>query len=365
MSVIKKYRRIVIKIGSNVLTRDDGRPDTTRISALVDQIARLHREGLEVILVSSGAVASGRGMLGTHVGRLDPVSARQLFSAVGQVKLLNRYYDLFNDYGIICGQVLTTRESLSTRRQYLNQRNCMETMLAAGVVPIVNENDTISVTELMFTDNDELSGLVAAMMDAEALIILSNIDGIYDGSPADPASQVIRRVEPGRDLSQYIDPVRSSRGRGGMVSKNRIASRVAGEGIEVIIANGRRDGILTDLLLEGRDIVCTRFEAAPHGASGVKRWIASSEGFAKGALQLDAGAAEAVTRSKAASILPVGVTRIEGDFERDDIVRILAPDGRQLGIGRAACDSRTARESLGLKGLKPLVHCDYLYIEQQ
>ncbi len=117
------------------------------------------------------------------------------------MKLLNRYYDLFNEYGIVCGQVLTTKESLSTRRQYLNQRNCMEVMLSAGVIPIVNENDTISVTELMFTDNDELSGLVAAMMQAEALIILSNIDGIYDGSPSDPSSQVIRRVAPGTSRS--------------------------------------------------------------------------------------------------------------------------------------------------------------------
>ena len=249
----KKYRRIVVKIGSNVLTREDGRPDTTRISALVDQLARLHRAGTEFILVSSGAVASGRSLLETRVGRIDTVSARQLFSAVGQVKLLNRYYDLFNEYGIACGQVLTTKESLSTRRQYLNQRNCMEAMLAAGVVPIVNENDTISVTELMFTDNDELSGLVAAMMGAEALVILSNIDGIYDGSPSDPASQVIRRVAPGRDLSQYIDTARSSRGRGGMTTKSRISSRVAGEGIEVIIANGRRDNILTALALTGEE----------------------------------------------------------------------------------------------------------------
>ena len=236
MDTQNKYRRIVIKVGSNVLTRDDGRPDTTRISALVDQVARLHRAGTEVILVSSGAVASGRSILGQRAGKLDSVSARQLFSAVGQVKLLNRYYDLFNEYGIVCGQVLTTKESLSTRRQYLNQRNCMETMLANGVLPIVNENDTISVTELMFTDNDELSGLVAAMMNAEALIILSNIDGIYDGSPADPASQVIRRVKPSEDLSQYIDPVRSSRGRGGMATKSRVSSRAAAEGIEVIIA---------------------------------------------------------------------------------------------------------------------------------
>lgn len=359
----KKYRRIVVKIGSNVLTREDGRPDTTHISALVDQLARLHRAGTEFILVSSGAVASGRSLLETRVGRIDTVSARQLFSAVGQVKLLNRYYDLFNEYGIACGQVLTTKESLSTRRQYLNQRNCMVTMLANGVLPIVNENDTISVTELMFTDNDELSGLVAAMMNAEALIILSNIDGIYDGSPADPASQVIRRVKPSEDLSQYIDPVRSSRGRGGMATKSRVSSRAAAEGIEVIIANGRRDGILTDLVLAAKDVPCTRFEPAPRAASGVKKWIASSEGFAKGILRIDQGAAEAVRASKAASILAVGVTAVEGDFERDDLVRILSPDGAQLAVGRISCDSGTARRNIGRKGLKPLVHCDYLYLE--
>ena len=357
-----RFRRIVVKVGSNVLTRADGTLDTDRMAALADQIAALHRAGVEVIVVSSGAVAAGRGVIAAG-HRLDAVSARQLYSAVGQVKLLNRYYDLFNEYGIACGQVLTTKESLSTRRQYLNQRNCMEAMLAAGVVPIVNENDTISVTELMFTDNDELSGLVAAMMGAEALVILSNIDGIYDGSPSDPASQVIRRVAPGRDLSQYIDTARSSRGRGGMTTKSRISSRAAGEGIEVVIANGRRDNILTDLILTDRDVVCTRFEAAPRPASGVKKWIASSEGFAKGALHLDAGAAAAVSQSKAASILAVGVTAVEGDFERDDIVRILSPEGAPLGVGRISCDSATARRNLGRKGLKPLIHCDYLYLE--
>ncbi len=362
MANTRKYRRIVIKIGSNVLTRSDSRPDTTRISALVDQIARLYHDGTEIVLVSSGAVASGRSMLGSRTGRIDTVSARQLYSAVGQVRLLNRYYDLFHEYGIVCGQVLTTKESLSTRQQYLNQRNCMEVMLAAGVIPIVNENDTISVTELMFTDNDELSGLVASMMNAEALFILSNVDGIYDRSPSDPTAEVIREVAPAQDLSNCIDPIRSSCGRGGMASKSRIAARVAGEGIEVIIANGRREEILTDLV-GGKEVVCTRFRAATHPASGVKKWIASSEGHAKGALYIDQGAATAIRQSKAASILAVGVVAVEGDFERDDIVRILATDNTQLGVGRIACDSETARRNRGKKGIKPLVHCDYLFLE--
>lgn len=155
-------KRIVIKVGSNVLTRDDGKLDVTRMSALVDQIAWLRRNGYEIILVSSGSIASGRGELKVN-HKLDSVEQRQLFSALGQVKLINLYYDLFREYDIHIGQILTMKESFSTRREYLNQRACMNVMLDNAVVPIINENDTISVTELMFTDNDELSGLIASM----------------------------------------------------------------------------------------------------------------------------------------------------------------------------------------------------------
>ena len=357
-----KRKRITVKIGSNVLARPDGTLDITRMSALTDQIAELHKAGVEIIVISSGAVASGRSELKIH-RKLDAVSARQLFSAVGQAKLINRYYELFREHNIACGQVLTTKENFSTRRQYLTQKQCMEVMLENKVIPIVNENDTISVTELMFTDNDELSGLISAMMDSETLVILSNIDGIYNGAPGQAGSKVIPEIHPGQELSQYIQSGKSSFGRGGMLTKCNIARKVADEGIEVIIANGRRDNILTDLILTDRDVVCTRFEAAPRPASGVKKWIASSEGFAKGALHLDAGAAAAVSQSKAASILAVGVTAVEGDFERDDIVRILSPEGAPLGVGRISCDSATARRNLGRKGLKPLIHCDYLYLE--
>ena len=189
------------------------------------------------------------------------------------------------------------------------------------------------------------------------------MDGIYNGLPGEPGVEVIREVEPERDLQEYIRTEKSGFGRGGMMTKCSIARKGADEGIEVIIANGRRDGILTDLVLAAKDVPCTRFEPAPRAASGVKKWIASSEGFAKGILRIDQGAAEAVRASKAASILAVGVTAVEGDFERDDLVRILSPDGTQLAVGRISCDSETARRNIGRKGLKPLVHCDYLYLE--
>lgn len=358
------YKRITVKVGSNVLTRADGTLDVTRMSAIVDQIAAVRRAGIEVVLISSGAVACGRSELDSAVSpRLDSVSRRQLFSAVGQVKLINRYFDLFGGYGIPVGQVLTMKESFSTRAHYLNQRNCMMVMLASGVLPIVNENDTVSVTELMFTDNDELSGLVAAMTDCDALIILSNIDGIYNGDPKSAESEVIRRVAPGESLERYISAEKSGFGRGGMSTKYRIARKVADEGIEVIIANGTRDGILTDLILADRSTVCTSFSPAPVQQSSLKRWISHSDGFAKGTIKLNADAAAAITGPRAASVLMVGVTDVEGDFERDDLVRVSAPDGRIIGIGRSAYSAGEARHRIGQRDCRPIVHYDYLCLE--
>lgn len=358
-----RFKRIAVKIGSNVLTRKDGTLDFTRMSALTDQVAELHKAGVQVILISSGAVASGRSEIKAS-RKLDPVSSRQLFSAVGQAKLINRYYELFRDHGIACGQVLTTKESFGTRRHYLNQKNCMEVMLDEKVIPIVNENDTISVSELMFTDNDELSGLIATMMGAEALIILSNIDGIFTGNPNDPASELIPTIETGRkDISSYIQTSKSAFGRGGMITKYNIARKVADEGIEVIIANGKKDDILPLLLKKGSTQPCTRFLASDKPVSSVKKWIAHSEGFAKGEIHLNQGATEALLGEKAVSILPVGVVMIVGDFEPDDIVRILSPDQQVLGVGKISTDSEKARALIGKKGAKPLIHYDYLYLD--
>ena len=363
MTGTKKYRRVVVKIGSNVLTAADGSLDTDRIATLVGQVAALVRGGVEVIVVSSGAVASGRSIVKTN-GRLDNVSARQLYSAVGQAKLINIYFDLFSACGILCGQVLTTKENFASRRHYLNQRNCMEVMLANGVVPVVNENDTISVTELMFTDNDELSGLVATMMGADALVLLSNVDGIYDGDPASGTAQVIRRVTQGEEaIGDYIQPTRSNFGRGGMLTKSRIAMKVAGEGIEVIIANGKREDILPALVLRGEDVLCTRFVPAPKPMSGVKKWIAHSDGFAKGEIHINEGAYGALQQPKATSLLYVGVSEINGEFEKDDIVKIVAPGGKVIGVGKVSAESAKARAMIGRKGARPLIHYDYLHLD--
>ena len=353
--------RLVVKVGSNVLTKKDGTLDVARMSSLVGQMACVMGMGHEVILVSSGAVACGRGLIKTQ-NKLDEVEQRQLFSAVGQVSLMSHYREFFSKHGIHTGQILTMKENFSTRREYLNQRHCMEVMLRCEVIPIINENDTVSVTELMFTDNDELSGMIASMMAADVLIILSNIDGIYDGNPTMAGTKVIRRIEPGKDLSRYIQLGRSSFGRGGMLTKSSIAAKVAQEGIKVIIANGLKDNILPDLLEHPGATVHTEFVPVENGVSSVKKWIAHSDGFAKGRIMINDKALAKLMEKKAMSLLMVGVTAVEGEFEEGDIISVVDSAGRSVAVGKSSYSSDQAASLLGAHDIKPIIHYDYLYI---
>ncbi len=358
----KPLNRIAVKVGSNVLTRNDGTLDVTRISALADQLVQLYREGIEVILISSGAVAAGRSELQHMKVTLDEVSQRQLYSAVGQAKLINRYYELFREHGIAVAQVLTTKENFSTRRHYLTQRNCILTILQQGVLPIINENDTISVTELMFTDNDELSGLIATMLNCQKLIILSNVDGIFTSNPLDPSAKLLKEITANTELEKYIQTTKSTFGRGGMLTKCRIAQKLADEGVEVIIANGNRKDILLDLLHAPQNTLCTRFKPVSHKPSSVKKWIAHSKDFAKGAIQINECAVKKLLSEEAVSLLPVGVLKIIGEFDKNDIVQILSSDNKIIGLGKVKMNSDKAKTILGQKGHKPLVHYDYLYL---
>lgn len=253
-------KRIVVKVGSNVLTRNDGKLDVTRMSAIVDQLVWLRRNDYEIILVSSGAVSAGRDELHPD-HELDSVEQRQLFSAMGQVKLMTLYYDLFREYNIKVGQVLTTKDNFENEDSYQNQERCISTMLENGVLPIVNENDTVCLTELMFTDNDELSGLIAEMMQAETLVLLTNVDGIYNGDPKDPNTRIIPSVYYDRDISEYASDEKSSNGRGGMASKAKTAHEIANKGIRVIIANGNTPNILINLKEQPMNTMHTEFVA--------------------------------------------------------------------------------------------------------
>lgn len=356
------YKRIIIKIGSNVLTREDGLPDFERMAHLVDQIAAIKKQGKEIIVVSSGAVASGRSQLSVS-DKFDAVATRQLFASIGQVKLINKYSELFEKQGLICAQVLVTKEDFRDRLHYLNMKNCFGILLQHNVIPIVNENDVISVTELMFTDNDELAGLIASMLDADAMIILSNVDGIYNGDPRDPKSQVIKEVgSTTSGFSSFISTQKSQFGRGGMLTKSNMAHKVAQLGVAVHIANGKKENVLTDLL--AGKAVNTMF-VPQRIASGKKRWLAHSENYAKGVVHINDGAKLALTSSKASSLLPVGVTKIAEEFQKGDIIRLLDEKGRPVGLGIAEYGSDKAAERIGQKKQRPLVHYDYLFLNSE
>ena len=274
MSENSKKQLIVVKVCSNVLTRADQKPNVTNMSALVDQMARLHAYGHRIVLVSSGAVACGRGVI-QPARQLDSVAERQLYSSIGQIRLINLYNQLFGSYGIPIGQVLTQKDNFASRTACLNQKSCILTMLDNGVIPVLNENDTASLTELMFTDNDELSGLMATMLGADKLVILSNVDGIYTGAPDAPGSELIRRVTPGEDLRDFVQQTKSGYGRGGMGTKCHIARMVAAEGVEVVIARGNRPDVLVDVVEHPDRVPHTLFEAAPRceGAAAVTSFL--------------------------------------------------------------------------------------------
>lgn len=358
-----RYKKITIKVGSNVLAKPDGKLNVSRIAHLVDQIAVLQKAGVEIVLVSSGAVAAGKSVL-MPSKKYDSVSSRQLWAALGQVKLINRYSDFFREHGMICAQVLTTKENFSSRAHYLNMKNCINTLLENGVVPVVNENDTISITELMFTDNDELSGLMATLANSDALIILSNVDGVYTGDPAEPGSQIINEIRGDLEESDiHVSGQMSGFGRGGMMTKLRIARKVASSGISVHVANGSRENVLVDIMNKAKTVDHTWFVPENKPVSGVKSWISYSDSFAKAVVFVNKGAANALHSEKAVSLLPIGVVAVEGDFKTGDLLKIVDEEKHYIGIGKAQFGSDKLEKEKTATRQKPLIHYDYLYLE--
>jgi glutamate 5-kinase len=254
---MENRNRIVVKVGTNVLTKADGTLDKPIFRQVAVQLVRLIEKGWNPILVSSGAVGAGKIIL-PNCEIKDEAIRRQVLSSVGQASLMKRYYELFREYDIICAQVLTTKEDFAPGDHYQNMINCFEGLLSQNIVPIVNENDVVSLTELMFTDNDELAGLTAQLVGAEKLIILSNIDGLFTGLPGTEGSELISVVHPNDDsLKVHISKDKSNQGRGGMQSKFHIAMLSASNGIETYIANGKHENVILDIM-SGKDIG-TRF----------------------------------------------------------------------------------------------------------
>ncbi len=354
--------KITIKIGSNVLTANDGQLDMSMITHLVDQIAELHKNGKEIVLVSSGAVAAGRSMVSFNK-KADTVTERQVLSSTGQVKLMGIYSKLFEERGIPVAQVLVTKQDFRTREHYLNMKNCITGLWHSRILPIVNENDAISVTALMFTDNDELAGLMASMMSCGSLYILSNVDGIFDGDPSDTGSKVIRTIanDASSEMFSFISSSKSGFGRGGMQTKCRIAQKTAASGVSVHIANGRKENILLDIESSLDEVIHTHFIPGEQRPA-VKKWMAYSDGFAKAEVTINRGALEALFSEKATSLLLPGVINFDGDFLKGDLIRILNDKGEAIGIGRASYNLQKAEEHRNDKKYRPLIHYDYLYL---
>jgi glutamate 5-kinase len=358
------FHRIAIKVGSNVITQADGSLNEGRILRLVEDIAILYKQGIEVILITSGAVAAGRSEVSPSK-KTNIVAAKQIWAAIGQVKLMSSYQFLFGKYGIHAGQLLASKESFRDRRHYLNMKNCITAMLENRVLPIVNENDTVSINELMFTDNDELSGLISSMMDCKSLIILSNVDGVYNGIPGEEGTELIARIdEDSEALDKYISGVKSVFGRGGMFTKCTIARKVASQGINVFIANGTRNSIITDIV-NRKNVPYTHFIASNKMETGVKKWLSHSDTFAKGAVVINKGAKEALLDEKATSLLLIGITKVDGFFRSGDIVTIVDEDGNNIGLGKAQYDSKKTEQNMGEKLSKPFIHYDYMIINEK
>ena len=358
------FNRIAIKIGSNVITQEDGSLNDGRILRIVEDVAILYKQGIEVVLISSGAVAAGRSEVSPSK-KTNIVAAKQIWAAIGQVKLMSSYQFLFGKYGIQAGQLLATKESFRDRRHYLNMKNCITAMLENRVLPIVNENDTVSINELMFTDNDELSGLISSMMDCKSLFILTNVDGVFNGIPGEKDTELISTIdEESENLEKYISSVKSGFGRGGMFTKCSIARKIAAQGIDVFIANGMRNSIITDIVRR-KDVPYTHFIASSKRETGVKKWLSHSDTFAKGAVVINAGARGALMDEKATSLLMIGITRVDGFFRSGDIVRIVDEEGNNIGLGKSQYDSKKAEQNIGEKLSKPFIHYDYMVINEK
>ncbi len=327
------YRRIVVKLGTSLLTGGSDRLNRGIMSSLVAQVARLHEQGLEPIIVSSGAIASGRSKLGL-TRKIKGIPFKQVLASVGQGRLMNIYERLFAQHNITVAQALLTRADLADRAGYINARNTLLALLELGVVCIVNENDVVSIDEIheaQFGDNDNLSAMVANLVDADLLIMLTDIGGLYTADPHhDPKAQLIPQVARIDANIERLGAVNAnSLGTGGMITKIEAARLATASGADVVIADGREPEII--LRLASGEAIGTRFLPTTSKLESRKRWMLSGLST-RGKLVIDAGAALAL-RKQNRSLLPAGVHKVEGRFERGEIVAIHDIEGTHLGCG--------------------------------
>ncbi len=369
----RSARRVVVKVGSAVLSSADGRGHNRRVmAALAQQIAALRAEGREVVLVSSGAILAGAQALGEPLP-IKHVGLKQALAALGQVQLMRRWTDIFSWHELHVAQVLLTRDDVGHRHRFINARRTLTHLLERGVLPIINENDTVMVEEIKLGDNDQLSALVTNMVTADLLVLLTEVDGLYTADPRrSPEAKLIPLVERITPELQELAGDGGPAGRGGMRSKLEAARQAGLFGVPTVIASGRAPAVL-ERILRGEPVGTVVLPAAERLDSR-KHWIAFSHP-PTGRLLLDEGAARAV-RSQGKSLLPSGIVGVEGSFEVGDLVQLVAPDGRALGRGITyysaqeiaaikGLQSSEIEATIGYKSADEVIHRDHLVVDSQ
>jgi len=372
MPRLADFRRIVVKVGSSLLVdAKAGKLNEKWLASLVADLAALHGDKRDLLVVSSGAIALGRTVLKLPAGRLE-LEDSQAAAAVGQIALARTWTEALSRHGITAGQVLVTLGDTEERRRYLNARSTIDRLLEWRAVPVINENDTVATTEIRYGDNDRLAARVATMVSADLVVLLSDIDGLYDAPPESNASArhiaCVERITP--EIEAMAGAAGSDLSRGGMQTKIEAGKIVTGSGTHMVIASGRVEHPL-DAIAKGAR--CTWFLAAGNPVTARKKWIAGSL-ETKGILTIDAGAVAALRRGN--SLLPVGVIRIEGDFARGDAVVIRGPGGGEVGRGLCAYDAEEAQKIrgrasaeiegiLGYGGRSEMIHRDDLVVGRE
>ncbi len=354
-SDLKNAKRIVVKLGTAVLTDERKQPDLAQMGQLVAQMAQLRQTGKEVVIVTSGAVGAGMGVLG-YEDRPDSTAEKQACAAVGQSRLMATYEKLFAHYGLHVGQVLVTHADLQDEQRHRNARNTLTTLLRRGVIPVLNENDAVSTTELKFGDNDKLSALIAALLPADLLVILTSVDGVIENYGRAGARRIPEIPEIDADIEAQAGGTTSATAVGGMKSKIQAAKIVVRSGIPLVIAPGRSRTVLAGIM--AGDDVGTLFHAHTARLRGRKRWIAFFH-HPRGAVFVDAGAKRAL-KENGRSLLSPGVTRCEGAFAAGDIVSVCGADGAEFARGIARFGAGEITEHRTARG--EVVHRDDLVI---
>lgn len=343
---LREARRVVVKVGTSTLTHDTGKLDLRRIDHLVRELSDLRNQGKEMVLVSSGAIAAGLGRLGLDK-KPQSIPKKQAIAAIGQGVLMHIYEKFFAEYGQIMGQVLLTKENSVRHNQYIHSRNSLLAQLSMGAIPVINENDAVSVDEIKIGDNDNLSAMVATLVDADALIILSDIEGMYTANPAQhPEAKLIPEIhEITPDIQNLAGGAGSALGTGGMMTKIQAAKVAMSAGVTMVIASGGREDVIRSVL--AGEAVGTVFPARESHLKVRKSWLAFGKRLA-GEIIVDDGCAAAM-RSNGSSLLAAGVVDCDGAFHRGNTVRVLTEGQQEIARGIVNYDAETLHKLLGHK----------------